>query len=147
MNTAGEKTNDESEITADVEEPAESQELIAVPEPTENMPDDILAKDKEEQRKQKAAASTLEDLSKEWDEEEIEPQAETETAAAEAVNAAQEAVDAAQEATEAAASDQQAAVEPEPEKETSQSNEEQETIENIENFLESSETASKTMEV
>ena len=150
MNTeAGEKTNDDSEITAEVEEdPAadnssqEEKQFTSVPEPTESMPEDILDKDKDVQKKQKAAAaaSNLEDLSKEWEEEESEQQPANEQAATSETPVASEAP-AVSEAP--AASEPPAAVEPEPEKEAapqSSNNDEQETIEDIENFLGSSES-------
>ena len=138
MNTeAGEKTNDDSEITAeDVEADKSSQgekQFTSVPEPTESMPEDILDKDKDEQKKQKAAAaaSNLEDLSKQWEEEESEQQPANEQAAT------------------SKTSEAPAAVEPEPEKETAPEcceEDEQETIEDIENFLGSSESAGKNAE-
>ena len=138
MNTAGEKTNDDSEITAEVQEAAENQEKefsTSVPQPTENMPEDILDKDKDEQKKAKAAAATLEKLSEEWDVEEEAEEEQPQLAAAEQAAVEEAAASVAQE------EDQQvpSAVEPEPEKE-------QETIENIENFLEESETAPKSAE-
>ena len=114
ISTAGDKT---SEIAVEEQEEAEFEN---VPEPTESMPEEILDKEKDEQEKKQKAAAALEDLSKEWGDE--EPEQEQEPIAEE---------------------EAPAAVDPEP---TQSNNDEQETIENIENFLGSSESTGKSAE-